>query len=92
MVIAPSNNLSILNNYRSDWNLILLKGVQLMGFQFQDVPADEYARNEREVRELLTSGRVKPHVGAVFPLDDIAAALRHVRDGCAIGKVLIDLR
>jgi len=73
-------------------NLILLKGVQLMGFQFQDVPADEYARNERELRELLTSGRVKPHVGAVFPLDDIAAALRHVRDGCAIGKVLIDLR
>lgn len=73
-------------------NLILLKGVQLVGFQFQDVPADEFARNEVELRELLTSERVKPHVGAVFPLDDIAAALRHVRDGRAIGKVLIDLR
>ena len=73
-------------------NLVLLKGVQLQGFQFQDVPADDYARNERELRDLLTSGRVKPHVGAVFPLDDIVAALRHVRDGCAIGKVLIDLR
>ncbi|WP_374159326.1 NADPH:quinone oxidoreductase family protein [Mycobacterium sp. G7A2] len=73
-------------------NLILLKGVQLVGFQFQDVPADEFDRNEGELRELLTSERVKPHVGAVFALDDIAAALRHVRDGRAIGKVLIDLR
>ena len=50
-------------------NLILLKGVQLMGFQFQDVPSDEFARNERELQELLTSGRVKPHVGQIFSLD-----------------------
>lgn len=73
-------------------NLILLKGIELVGFQFQDVPVDEFSRNERELRELLTSGRVKPHVGAVFPLADIAAALRYVRDGRAIGKVLVDLR
>ena len=73
-------------------NLILLKGVQLMGFQFHDVPTDELDRNERELHDLLASGRVKPHVGAVFSLDAAAAALRHVRDGRAIGKVLVDLR
>ncbi len=70
-------------------NLVLVKGVRIVGFQFQDVPADDFARNEAELAELLASGRVAPHVGAVYPLDDAAAALRHVADGRAVGKVLI---
>jgi NADPH:quinone reductase len=72
-------------------NLVLVKGVRVLGFGFQDVPADEFGRNEDELRELLVSGRVAPHVGAVYPLAETAAALRHVADGRAIGKVLIDL-
>jgi len=72
-------------------NLILVKGIHLLGFQFQDVPLLEFDRNESELRDMLTTGRVAPHVGAVYPLAETAAALRHVADGCAIGKVLIDL-
>jgi NADPH2:quinone reductase len=72
-------------------NLVLVKGVRVLGFGFQDVPPDEFGRNEDELRELLVSGRVLPHVGAVYPLAETAAALRHVADGRAIGKVLIDL-
>lgn len=72
-------------------NLVLMKGVHILGFQFQDVPADEFARNEDELRDLLTSGSVRPHVGAVYPLDETVQALEHVADGRAIGKVLIDL-
>ena len=72
-------------------NLVLVKGIQLLGFQFQDVPAAEFERNDRELRDLLVSGRVSPHVCAVYPLSETAAALRHVADGLAIGKVLIDL-
>lgn len=72
-------------------NLVLIKGIHVLGFQFQDVPPDEYTRNEQELRELLVTGRVEPHVGAIYPLDETAAALRHVGDGRAIGKVLIDL-
>lgn len=72
-------------------NLVLIKGIALLGFQFQDIPGDEFERNDRELRELLVSGRVKPHVGAVYSLDDTVAALRHVGEGRAIGKVLIDL-
>lgn len=70
-------------------NLVLVKGIHVLGFQFQDVPADEFTRNEAELRELLMSGRAAPHVCAVYPLADTAAALRHVADGRAIGKVLI---
>ena len=72
-------------------NLVLMKGVHVLGFQFQDVPPDEFARNEIELRELLVSGRVQPHVGAVYPLAETVAALQHVAGGRAIGKVLIDL-
>ena len=71
-------------------NLVLVKGVHVLGFQFQDVPPGEFDRNEAELREMLVSGRVVPHVGAVYALDDAASALRHVADGRAIGKVLIE--
>jgi NADPH2:quinone reductase len=72
-------------------NLVLVKGIRILGFQFQDVPPTEFTRNDDELRMLLTTGRVAPHVGAVYPLDRTVDALRHVADGRAIGKVLIDL-
>ncbi|AFM18374.1 Zn-dependent oxidoreductase, NADPH:quinone reductase [Mycolicibacterium chubuense NBB4] len=72
-------------------NLVLVKGLHVLGFQFQDIAADEFARNEGELREMLVDGRIRPHIGAVYSLDDTANALRHVGEGRAIGKVLIDL-
>ncbi|KUI26676.1 zinc-binding dehydrogenase [Mycobacterium sp. GA-2829] len=72
-------------------NLVLVKGVTVHGFQFGDVPADEFERNEQELRELLEGNVIRPHIGAVYPLGDTAAALRHVADGRAVGKVVIDL-
>jgi NADPH2:quinone reductase len=70
-------------------NLVLVKGLHVLGFQFQDVRPDDFARNDAELREHLLSGRTRPHIGAVYPLDQTAAALKHVADGRAIGKVVI---
>jgi NADPH2:quinone reductase len=75
-------------------NLVLLKGVHVLGFQLIDFVThapDELARNERELLELLAEGRAVPHIGATFPLDDVAAALQYVADGRAIGKVVLDV-
>ncbi|MBV8346273.1 MAG: NADPH:quinone oxidoreductase family protein [Mycolicibacterium sp.] len=72
-------------------NLVLVKGVQVLGFQFQDVAPAEFQRNEDELRKLLTAGRVVPHIGARFALAETARALRRVADGRAVGKVLIDM-
>jgi NADPH2:quinone reductase len=75
-------------------NLVLLKGVQVLGFQFRDFVVhapDEFARNEAELTELLVSGHADPHIGASFPLEEAADALRHVAEGRAIGKVVIDV-
>jgi NADPH2:quinone reductase len=75
-------------------NLVLLKGVQILGFQFRDFAtraAAEAERNEQELMDLLAAGRVAPHIGATFTLDDTAAALRYVADGRAVGKVVLDV-
>ena len=75
-------------------NLVLLKGVRVLGFQLRDFAtkaAEEYRRNEEDLAGLLATGQVRPHIGAAFALDEVAAALRHVADGHAIGKVVIDV-
>jgi NADPH2:quinone reductase len=75
-------------------NLVLLKGVQVLGFEFLGFAAhapEEARRNERELLGLLASYRALPHIGATFPLDQAAAALRYVAGGQAIGKVVVDV-
>ena len=75
-------------------NLVLLKGVHVLGFQFIDFAThapEELARNEDELAGLLASGTVRPHIGATYPLDRTAEALRLVADGQAVGKVLIQV-
>lgn len=71
-------------------NLVLVKGIHVLGFQFQDIDRAEFDRNEGEIGRLLTDG-LRPHIGARFALSDSAAALRLVADGHAVGKVVIDM-
>jgi NADPH:quinone reductase-like Zn-dependent oxidoreductase len=41
------------------------------------------------VTELVEAGKLMPVLGRTYPLADIAAALRHLEDGHARGKVAI---
>ncbi len=75
-------------------NLVLLKGCAVLGFQFRDFAEhrpEELARNDDELWGLLAAGAVRPHVGAVYPLDDVVAALTSVADGQVVGKVVLDV-
>ena len=75
-------------------NLVLLKGVQVLGFQLRDFASnvrEDFERNEAELADLLAARRLLPHIGAVFGLDEVAAALRHVADGKAVGKIVLDI-
>ena len=75
-------------------NLVLLKGIRIVGFEFYGFVThspDEFQRGEEELAGLLASGRIVPHIGASFGLDETAAALRLVADGQAVGKVVIDV-
>ena len=76
-------------------NLVLLKGATVLGFEFRAFARyapDEFRRNENELMELLATHRAAPHIGAAFELDEVAAALRLVADGRAVGKVVLDIR
>ena len=75
-------------------NLVLLKGCKVLGFQMRDLSANEpeaVRRDEAELHDLLASGQATPHIGASFKLSEAAAALRHVADGKAIGKVALTI-
>jgi NADPH2:quinone reductase len=75
-------------------NLVLLKGVQVLGFQFLSFAThapDEHRRNEDELLALLAAGQVTPHIGATHPLSAVATALTQVAHGQAIGKILLDI-
>jgi NADPH2:quinone reductase len=73
-------------------NLVLLKGVHILGFQFLSFAThlpEEMARNDAELLELLVAGRAAPLIGATFDLEESQAALRHLAEGRAVGKILI---
>ena len=76
-------------------NLVLLKGMQVLGFEFARL-RDPRARRDgpqrgRAARPARRTAATSAHIGATFALDDVAAALRHVADGRAIGKVVLDV-
>lgn len=74
-------------------NLVLLKGVFVTGFTMEGLArhqADDVARDEAEVAELLASGRVVPHVGARYPLEHASRALSDLAERRALGKVLVE--
>lgn len=73
-------------------NLVLLKGVVVMGMEiwgFSTHQAEETRRDRAELMELLGSGRLQPYISATHDLDDVVAALETVAGRRATGKVLI---
>jgi NADPH2:quinone reductase len=73
-------------------NLVLLKGVHVLGFQFRDFAthmAADMARNDAELLDLLASGRARPVIDGTFDLAETAAALQRVAAGRAVGKVVL---
>lgn len=75
-------------------NLVMLKGITVQGMEirtFADDHPEENSRDLAELSRLFADGRVRPYIGARFPLADTAAALRYVADRKAVGKVIIDV-
>ena len=73
-------------------NLVLLKGVLVCGMEirtFGEHRPDDARRDEAELLDHFRAGRLRPHIGARFGLDEVVQALRTVGERRAIGKVLI---
>ncbi|MCW2613703.1 MAG: NADPH:quinone oxidoreductase family protein [Frankiales bacterium] len=75
-------------------NLVLLKGVWVVGFENRtilDHLPELAAAHRAEVLDLLLAGRVSPRISSVHPLEDVVGALREVADRRAIGKVVVQV-
>ena len=73
-------------------NLVLLKGCQIVGVFWGAFTAREPARNEANVRELMTwygEGKIAPHVSATYPLERAAEALNAMAERRVMGKVVL---
>jgi NADPH2:quinone reductase len=76
-------------------NLALLKGCQLVGVFFGEFLKREpqHCRaNCAALFELYAQGKLKPLVGAVFPLDQFASALNLLINRQALGKIVLRVR
>ena len=75
-------------------NLVMLKGITVQGMEIRtfasDYP-DQIARDDAEIAQLFAEGKLRPYIGARFPLEQAATALRYIADRKAIGKVVIDV-
>ncbi|MFM8238333.1 MAG: zinc-binding dehydrogenase, partial [Actinomycetota bacterium] len=75
-------------------NLVLLKGIAILGFEFLGFATREpeaLARGDAELEAWLAAGTLVPVIGARFPLAETAAALRALADGTVPGKIVIDV-
>lgn len=73
-------------------NLPLLKGSSLLGVfwgEFTKRDPELHQQNTVELLEALSTGKLKPHTGAVFPLERAADALRMLAERRATGKVVV---
>jgi NADPH2:quinone reductase len=76
-------------------NRVLLRNVDVIGAYWGGWPVEdqELSRHiNEEIRKLARAGSINPIVGARFPLDDVAGALRLLDERAAVGKVVLTVR
>ena len=75
-------------------NLVLLKAITIRGMEIRTFMGDhpaEAARDLAELSQMFAAGTIRPYIGARFPLAETPAALRHVAERKALGKVVIEI-
>ncbi len=73
-------------------NLVLLKGCDIAGVYFGRHAALNGARFRGQLARLIqwtVEGRIRPHIGRVFPLEATAEALRAIEARQITGKVIV---
>ena len=75
-------------------NLALLKGCQVVGVFWGAWTAMFPEENEKNFQELFglhAAGKINPEISDRFSLESAAAAIAHLKDRKAKGKVIIDV-
>jgi NADPH:quinone reductase len=72
-------------------NRLLLRNVDVRGCSFNVLLTDpgRTAETTAKLDELIATGAIRPLVGAVYPLDEVPAALRELDERRAKGKLVV---
>ncbi|HKR98062.1 MAG TPA: NADPH:quinone oxidoreductase family protein [Candidatus Dormibacteraeota bacterium] len=76
-------------------NRLLLRNASVVGVgwgAFLSVEPSLFAETQRALNDMIEAGAVQPIVGAEFPLEQAADALRLIDERRAVGKVVLTLR
>ena len=75
-------------------NILLVKNISAIGYYWGAYAThrlDVLRQSFTELKGMYEAGRLKPLVGATFPLEEAAAALAHLSNRKAIGKTIITM-
>jgi NADPH2:quinone reductase len=76
--------------------LLLHKRAKITGTVLRARPNDEKAEATKafadEVVPLLESGKIKPNVDKVFPLEEVQAAYQYLESNASFGKVVLEIQ
>ncbi|OXB54763.1 hypothetical protein ASZ78_001488 [Callipepla squamata] len=76
-------------------NLLLLKNVSAMGVYWSRYQQEDFPLFSSAMSSLLQycqDGKIHPHIGAVFKLEEVNEAFNHVRQRKSTGKVIISMK
>ncbi|XP_059268823.1 quinone oxidoreductase-like protein 2 isoform X4 [Mustela nigripes] len=76
-------------------NLLLLKNISAMGLywgRYKEQSFPIFSRTLSSALQYCQQGRIQPHIGAVFKLEEVNDAFLHVIQRKSTGKVLISLK
>lgn len=69
---------------------LMARSLAVIGFWLVHVPPAGLARAVTELLELLAAGELTAVIGAVYPLEEAAAAHRALLDRSSVGKLVLD--
>lgn len=73
-------------------NIVMLKGCDIRGVFWGAAVTRDPEANKKNMKQLLAwveEGKLKPHIHAVYPLEDIAVALEEIAARKVRGKVIV---
>ena len=73
-------------------NLLLLKEASAVGVfwgQFTIKEPEQHQANLKQLFDWFEAGKLNPHIGATYSLEQASAAIEHVMDRRALGKVVL---
>ncbi|XP_066547730.1 quinone oxidoreductase-like protein 2 [Amia ocellicauda] len=76
-------------------NLLLLKNISALGVfwgRYRDKDFPVFSQSISKAIQLCQAGKIKPHIGATYRLEQVNEALHHLSQRQSVGKVVLSMK